>query len=143
MPTEVNVHTGTDHYKTTIRAEHHEWIADEPESVGGTDLGPNPYQLLLAALGSCTSITLRMYADRKQWPLVSVDVRLFHEKIHAEDCQKCESQQGMIDRITRRIRLTGPLDHSQRERLLEIANRCPVHRTLTNEIVIETVLDEA
>lgn len=140
MADRVIVKTGRDHYKTTIRSGRHELVADEPESAGGGDTGPDPYGLLLAALGSCTSITLRMYADRKQWPLEEVEVRLSLAKIHAEDCLKCETEEGMVDQITREIRLAGALDEPQRNRLLEIANRCPVHRTLTGEIVVETRL---
>ncbi len=108
--------------------------------VGGTDTGPSPYGLLLAALGSCTSMTLRMYADRKKWPLQGVTVHLHREKVHAEDCAECETRVGCIEQIERRIELAGPLDESQRQRLLEIANMCPVHRTLKAETQITTTL---
>ena len=107
---------------------------------GGADAGPSPYDLLLAALGACTSMTVAMYARRKQWPLEAVTVRLTHTKIHAEDCAECETREGMLDRIEREITLTGALSAEQRERLLEIANRCPVHRTLVSEIDIRTSL---
>lgn len=121
-----------------IRAGRHRLVADEPEKLGGADGGPTPYDLLLAGLGACTSMTLRLYADRKGWPLEKVTVDLRHEKIHAEDCKTCETQVGMLDRIERRLHLDGPLDDEQRRRLLEIADRCPVHRTLESEIVIRT-----
>jgi putative redox protein len=114
--------------------------ADEPEAVGGQDQGPSPYDLLLAALGTCTAMTLRLYADRKQWDLRRVEVRLRHDRIHATDCADCETKEGRIDRIQRVIGLEGDLDADQISRLLEIADRCPVHRTLTGEIKIETKL---
>ena len=123
-----------------IEAGRHRLVADEPEAAGGTDTGPSPYELLLAALGSCTSMTVAMYARRKQWPLERVVVRLQHARIHAEDCAECETKEGRLDRIEREISLSGPLTAEQRDRLLEIANRCPVHRTLTSEIDIRTRL---
>ena len=124
----------------TIRSGVHMLRADEPVASGGNDTGPNPYDYLLAALGSCTAMTLRMYARLKKWPLYKVTVRLKHEKIHATDCAECETKEGKIDRIERLIELDGPLSDEQRQRLLEIANRCPVHRTLTSEIHIPTRL---
>lgn len=126
--------------RTEIMANGFPIVADEPERVGGTNLGPTPYDLLTASLGACTSMTLRMYADRKEWPLDSVTVHLRYRKIHARDCEKCETDEGKIDHIEREITLEGALDHSQRERLLEIADRCPVHRTLHGEIHVDTLL---
>jgi uncharacterized OsmC-like protein/alpha-beta hydrolase superfamily lysophospholipase len=117
----------------------HRLLADEPASVGGMDSGPGPYDFLLAGLGACTSMTLRLYADRKQLPLTQTVVRLSHSKIHAADCADCETKEGMLDRIERAITLEGDLDGEQRARLLEIADKCPVHRTLESEIDIRTV----
>ncbi len=129
------------HYRTEIYAGGHTLIADEPKSMGGTDFGPSPYDLLNAGLGACTVITLRMYADRKGWPLKTITARVKHAKIHAKDCKTCENKEatGKIDHITREIMLDGPLDETQRKRLLEIANRCPVHRTLHGIIHVDTV----
>ncbi len=121
-----------------IFTEHHQLISDEPEAMGGADLGANPYELLLAALGSCTSMTLRMYANHKQLDLQAIEVELHHSRVHAEDCASCEDQAPLVDRITRVISLSGNLDDQQRSRLLEIANSCPVHKTLENQIHIET-----
>jgi uncharacterized OsmC-like protein len=117
----------------------HRLIADEPMAVGGRDSGPNPYDYLLAALGACTAMTLRLYAERKALPLDRVTVRLRHAKIHAADCETCETKSGKIDRIERGILLEGALDDEQRARLMEIADKCPVHRTLTSEVDIRTM----
>jgi uncharacterized OsmC-like protein/alpha-beta hydrolase superfamily lysophospholipase len=117
----------------------HRFLADEPLAVGGLDSGPGPYDLLLAGLGACTAMTLRLYAERKALPLERVTVSLNHSRIHAADCADCETKEGMLDRIERAITLRGTLDAEQRQRLLEIADKCPVHRTLTSEIDIRTV----
>lgn len=138
----VVVRTGKKGYQTEIVAGIHRLIADEPIALGGADTGPNPYDYLLTALGACTSMTLRMYADRKEWPLESVVVRLKHKKIHAQDCDQCETKTGSLDSIDREIEVHGPLNREQRQRLLEIADRCPVHRTLHSEIHIESSLRE-
>lgn len=130
----VVVRTGREHYPTDVVAGRHTLLLDEPASVGGTDLGPTPYDALGAALGGCTSITLRMYADRKEWPLEEVRVRIRHERIHARD----QGEDGRMDRLHREIELIGDLDAEQRERLMSIADRCPVHRTLEAGVVVET-----
>jgi len=127
-------------YYTEIMAGRHVLAADEPASVGGTDRGPTPYDLLAASLGACTAMTLQMYAARKQWPLEEAVVRLRHEKVHAEDCRRCDAHDSAVDRISRELELVGPLDEDQRRRLAQIADRCPVHRTLHGEIVVETRL---
>ncbi|MCP3961241.1 MAG: OsmC family protein [bacterium] len=137
---EVRVTGGGNGYRQVVRAGRHELAADEPTSVGGTDVGPNPYDYLLAAVGTCTNMTLRMYADRKKWPLEGVETALRHSKIHADDCQECQSESGKIDLIEKELQVHGPLSDEQRERLLEIAGRCPVHRTMTSETVIRSRL---
>jgi uncharacterized OsmC-like protein len=122
----------------SIQIRHHRVLADEPVDGGGNDAGPNPYELLLSALGACTAMTVRLYAQRKGWPLDGVEVALKHERIHAEDCADCETREGFLDKITKQLTLLGPqLDDEQRQRLFEIAERCPVQRTLQREIVIE------
>jgi putative redox protein len=120
----------------------HQLVADEPEAAGGTDRGPSPYALLLAALGSCTSMTIGMYARRKRWPLENVTVWLRHQRKHVEDCEDCDEKERFLTVIEREIALDGPLSPEQRARLLEIAEKCPVHRTLTSEIQIHTRLTE-
>ena len=128
--------TGVGKFQQTITAERHALVADEPVAVGGLDSGPGPYDLLLAALGACTSMTLRLYADRKQLPLERASVKLTHSRIHAADCESCETKEGMLDRIDKEITVEGPLDADARARLLEIAEKCPVNRTLKSEIDI-------
>jgi putative redox protein len=125
-------------FQQEILSGPHRLLADEPVKAGGLDSGPGPYDFLLAGLGACTSMTLRLYAERKSLPLDRVTVRLSHSRVHATDCATCETKDGMIDRIERAITLEGELDDAQRGRLLEIADKCPVHRTLTSEIEIKT-----
>ncbi|MHA7683195.1 bifunctional alpha/beta hydrolase/OsmC family protein [Cupriavidus sp. PET2-C1] len=129
-------------YQQRITAGPHHLLADEPVSFGGLNGGPAPYDLLLAGLGACTAMTMRMYADRKGWPLEHVAVTLRHEKIHATDCAECSTTEGKIDWIEREITMRGPLDEAQRTALLEIADKCPVHRTLHSEVVVRTHLAE-
>ena len=121
-----------------IQVGPHRLQSDEPLASGGADSGPSPYDLLLAALGSCTSMTVALYARRKQWPLTGVTVTLRHSRIHAADCEACETREGHLDRIERDVELVGSLEQEQRARLMEIANKCPVHRTLTAEVDIRT-----
>ena len=127
-------------FAQAIAVGKHRLLADEPAGAGGTDRGPSPYDFLLAGLGACTAMTVRMYADLKRLPLDKVTVRLRHEKVHAQDCSDCETREGRIDRIEREIELEGALDEAHRARLLEIANKCPVHRTLHSEVWIPTRL---
>jgi len=134
--------TGKKGYQTEILAGRHRLVADEPIPLGGADTGPNPYDLLVGALGACTSMTLRMYADRKNWPLDGITVRLRHEKIYAQDCSHCETRNAKVDAIEREIELEGALDQEQRRRLLEIADRCPVHKTLHSKVQVTTHLKE-
>jgi putative redox protein len=142
-PRTITVHGSAAGFAQEIAIGQHRLTADEPVSVGGTDTGPNPYDLLLAALGSCTSMTVAMYARRKRWPLESVTVRLSHSKVHAADCEESETKVGLLDHVHRDVEFSGPLSEEQRARLLDIATKCPVHRTLESEIVIETHLSEA
>jgi uncharacterized OsmC-like protein/alpha-beta hydrolase superfamily lysophospholipase len=130
--------TGAGRLQQEIIVGRHRLLADEPTAVGGLDSGPNPYDLLLAALGACTAMTLRLYAERKNLPLARASVALKHARIHAADCANCETTEGMIDRIDRMITLEGALDKAQRAKFLEIADKCPVHRTLTSEVEIRT-----
>lgn len=125
-----------------VRAGRHRFLANEPAALGGLDTGPTPYDLLLAALGTCTAMTLRLYADRKGLRVDGIAVHLDHDRIHAADCEGCETEAGQIDRIRRRISVTGRLEPEERARLMEMADRCPVHRTLKAEIAIETTASE-
>ncbi len=128
-------------FRTEIQMGEHRLTADEPRAAGGEGAGPDPYDLLLAALGACISMTLSLYASRKGWPLEGVEVELRHQKVYAEDCADCgERESGqlgqLLDRIERRVTLKGPLDEAQRQRLQDIAGKCPVHRTLSGNVVI-------
>ena len=138
----VIVRGAADGFVQEIIAGAHHLRSDEPASAGGTDSGATPYELLLAALGSCTSMTVAMYARRKQWPLKRVTVRLRHSRVHAEDCAACEREGAQLSVIDRDIVLDGALAEDQRSRLLAIANRCPVHLTLTSRIDIRTSLTD-
>lgn len=139
-PGAVIVHGEAEGFAQAIAAGLHQLTSDEPTDVGGSDTGPTPYDLLLAALGSCTSMTLAMYARRKGWPLEAVTVRLRHSRIHAADCEACESKEGWLDHIERAVELTGVLSDEQRARLLDIADKCPVHRTLMSAVHVQTQL---
>jgi putative redox protein len=141
-PRRVVVAGGSRGFRQSVQVGPHRLSADEPLSVGGEDSGPTPYELLLAGLGACTSMTMRMYAERKKWPLDGVTVRLSHDKIHAADCESCETKVGKIDDIEREISIEGVLDDEQRARLMEIADKCPVHRTLHSEVRIRSRLAE-
>ena len=140
LDAEVIVHGDGVVFAQEIFAGSHKLAADEPVSAGGTGSGPGPYEFLLAALGACTSITVTLYARRKGWPLSEVTVWLRHSKVHATDCADCESREAIIDQIARNIRFGGPLTTEQRQRLLDIANKSPVHRTLTSKVNIVTRL---
>ncbi|HEY0970358.1 MAG TPA: alpha/beta fold hydrolase [Gemmatimonadales bacterium] len=140
-PTRVTVSTGREGYRTEIGVRHHTLVADEPGSVGGTDAGPTPYDLLVAALGACTTMTLQMYARRKGWPLEEAIARLRHTRGYAHDQARCEEDEdACLDSIERELELVGPLGAEQRRRLAEIADRCPVHRTVTRRIAVRTTV---
>jgi uncharacterized OsmC-like protein len=138
VPREVVVRGKAEGFTQEIVVGPHQLTVDESKDMGGDDQGPTPYDLLLAALGSCTSITVTMYAQRKSWSLQDVTVRLRHSRIHVEDCAECETKEEKIDRIEIDIEFVGPLSSEQRSKLLEIAKKCPVHRTLTSETNIKT-----
>ncbi len=139
-PREVVVQGGAASFTQEVTVGPHRLWVDEPAAVGGTGAGPSPYDLLLAALGACTSMTIALYARRRQWPLESVTVTLRHSKVHADDCADCETKAVRLDRIERDLVLRGSLSEEQRARLLDMAIKCPVHRTLTSEIDIRTRL---
>jgi putative redox protein len=133
---QIVVRGDAENFEQEITAGKHRLVADEPVSAGGGDAGPDPYDYLLASLGVCTSMTVGLYARRKQFPLENITVSLWHSRIHARDCEECETKEGMLDRIDVEIDLTGPLTTEQHAKLMEIAAKCPVHRTLTSEINI-------
>jgi putative redox protein len=132
----VSARVGGSGFRTELRVRTHALTADEPTTIGGTDAGPTPYELLLAALSGCMAMTLRMYADRKQWPLEGIHVQLRTARSHEVDCENCETERVGIGRIERRVDLAGPLTEEQRQRLLAIADRCPVKQTLERGIEI-------
>jgi uncharacterized OsmC-like protein len=135
-PADVVVHGNARGFLQEVVTGNHHLQADEPVSAGGTDAAPSPYDYLLVALGVCTSMTVGLYARRKQYPLENITVSLRHSRIHAQDCETCETKEGMLERIEAEIELTGPLTTEQRARLIEIAGKCPVHRALKSEIDI-------
>src|ERR1700719_3099161 len=136
----VIVHGTAAGFAQEIEIGSHELFADEPLSYGGTDSGPSPYDLILAALGACTSMTIGLYARKRSWPVEKITVSLWHSKIHAKDCDDCETKEGRIDRIEMEIHLDGSLTDEQRAKLIEVAGKCPVHQTLTSEINIKSRL---
>ena len=140
LRTHMEVVTRTQHegFTTEIHAGNHSLLADEPKKYGGADLGPNPYDLLNAALGACTSMTLQMYARRKKWPLKEAIVHLKHDRVYGEDCAVCDEKKSKLDQLSREVELIGDLDDKQRARLMEIADKCPVHKTLMSDISITT-----
>src|SRR5215813_8512202 len=140
MSRTVLVKGGQVNYVQSVSVGPHSFPADEPVEAGGRNAGPDPYELLLSALGACVSITLRMYAARKGWPLEAVQVRLSYARVHADDCADCDREARMVDGIEVELFLTGDLSQEQRRRLLEIAGKCPVHRTLTSPMPIQTRL---
>lgn len=143
-PTVVTVEeSGDGKFTQTLHSGPHQLVADEPEEYGGNNKGPGPYEYVLMGLGACTSMTIRMYADRKKIALKRVRVILSHQKVHADDCADCETEKGKIDEIVREITLEGELTGEERAKLLDIANRCPVHRTLTSEIKVRSRLSSA
>jgi putative redox protein len=127
-------------YLVELSTDEHNWVADEPEENGGGCTGPKPFELLLSAVGACMAITARMYAKRKNWPLDSIGVELDHSRLRAEDCDGCQTEQGFVSLIEIRLKIEGDLDHSQRERIAEIAGRCPVKRSLEGEVKIRSEL---
>lgn len=135
--TQIIVKIGKEKYESTLTNGRHKIIADEPIPIG-QDKGPTPYDFLLMSLGSCVAITLRMYADRKGWDLEEVQVNLSQNRIHARDCEECESKDGFVHIIEKEVKLIGNLDDSQRKRLIQISDKCPVNKTLLNEIKIKT-----
>jgi putative redox protein len=131
--------TGDGAYTNLVRSGQHSFLADEPVDVGGADAGPSPYDLLAASLAACKSMTMRMYANQKNWKLETASVSVKHDKVHAADCEDCETREGKIDVFTVSITLEGNLDEAQRAKLIEISGKCPVHRTLMGEVKIRTV----
>lgn len=142
-PPQVIVRGNGNGFLQEVASGQHRLQADEPLSAGGNDVAPGPYDYLLIALGVCTSMTVGLYARRKQFPLENIIVSLSHARIHAKDCEECETKEGMLDRIDMKMELTGPLTQEQHAKLVEIAGKCPVHRTLKSEINIRLRADQA
>jgi len=136
---EVVVTSGDEGFAQRVQARTHTLSADEPADVGGADTGPDPYELLLASVGSCSAITVQMYARRKEWPLEKVTVRLSHQKVHAEDCGDCEQETGTVDVIEKQVEVTGDLSDAQRTKLIEIADKCPVHRSIERGVKVRPI----
>jgi putative redox protein len=136
----VVVKVGQEALLADVQAGRHTWFVDEPVEVGGQDRGPTPYDLLLSALGACTAITLRLYANQKKWPLEAVEVRLRHQRVHRQDCDKCEMAGEMLDEVQKELRLVGLLTEEQRQRLEIISQKCPVQKTLMSGLRIVTTL---
>ncbi|TGE22176.1 OsmC family peroxiredoxin [Hymenobacter aquaticus] len=136
----VLVRVGAAALQADVQAGRHTYIIDEPTEVGGQDLGPTPYDLLLSALGACTAITLRLYANQKKWPLEAIEVRLAHQRVHEHDCEQCEQPGQMLEEVTKELRLIGPLTDEQRQRLEVISQKCPVQKTLMSGLRITTRL---
>lgn len=139
----VHIHLGDENYKTVMTAGNHELVADEPENAGGGDIGPSPYDYLLMALGSCSVITMKMYADRKEWPVEDIYIEMRHSKAHAEDCVDCDDPAAKIDKIEKEIIVKGDLSQEQLDRLLEISKKCPVHKTLLSDIEILSSVEKS
>lgn len=137
----VHIHHGKENYKTVMTAGNHELLSDEPVNLGGKASGPDPYDYLLMSLGSCTVITLKMYADRKKWPVEDIYVELRHFKSHAEDCKDCEKPDAKLDHIEKDIIVKGDLTDEQLDKLLEISEKCPVHRTLLDKMNIDSAIE--
>ena len=135
-PAHIVVHGGPKNFQQEVTAGKHHLVADEPVNVGGGDAGPDPYDYLLTSLGVCTSMTVGLFARRNKWPLENVTVSLWHSHIHAKDCEECQSKDGMLDRIDVEVEMTGSLTVEQRAKLMDVAAKCPVHKTLTSEINI-------
>lgn len=138
----VHIHIDKNNYKTVMTAGQHELVSDEPLKSGGKDLGPDPYDYLLMALGSCTAITMRMYANRKEWPVEDIYIELRHNKVHAEDCEDCDDPKARIDKIEKEIIVKGDLDRDQIDRLLEISKKCPVHKTMIKSVIVDSTIEK-
>lgn len=138
----VHLHLGEQKFKTIMTAGNHELIADEPEHIGGNDEGPDPYDYLLMALGSCSLITMKMYADRKNWPVEDIYIEMRHYKDHAKDCEDSKDPKAKIDKIDKDIFVKGDLTQEQLDRLKEISNKCPVHKTLLSDIEISSLIEK-